>query len=632
VKPASERGSSHWLAAAVLTAFACSATHQGGPVAPGGGGEAAGEEAKGVPAPAMPGKNVPAIKVNTVGYPSAWKKIVVFNVDPTGAQVKDAAGKLVTTIERGEDRGIDEASRDPTWQVDLSSLGPGTYVIEHGKHRSDPFAVGEGLFEKALVAAQKHFYFQRCRTALTRPHAEWEGDAYTRESACHQHDGIAWDLADHPEKKRRWSPKAGWHDAGNFEMYVPSTAPTAQALLMAYAWKPDLFRDGDLAIPESGNGVPDLLDEVKWGLEWVLSMQEPDGGFRHREAVMEWSENGPADKEKKDRWIAGVGTASTAKGVAVLALAARVYPRHDADFAKRCAAAAQLGWSWLVAHPERVMVDGKGSPQPLWDDGPEFDNVVGARLIAATEVYRTFRLAAALDETRKLMATPQTQPKEMITGAWANLARWGVLRVAFDEKAPDDLRAEAKARILRGAELLREQVEKKDGYRCASRLEDYFWGHNSNLLEKAHVLLMAHQLDPSATWALEAARDQWHWTLGRNPNSYSMVTRIGKGPDRLYHIEWGKAARPVPGYLIDGPNGKEGKFLSPDAPAKALLWDNPKPLRSGLPAHTLWHSEQSDLWDGGFEEENQWDVGWWVVVEPDIYYNGNLVLVAAAMQ
>ena len=62
------------------------------------------------------------------------------------------------------------------------------------------------------------------------------------------------------------------------------------------------------------------------------------------------------------------------------------------------------------------------------------------------------------------------------------------------------------------------------------------------------------------------------------------------------------------------------------------MWDNDKPLRSGLPPHSLWHSEQSDLWDGGFVAEGQWTNGWWAVTEPDIYYNANLVLVAAELQ
>ena len=583
----------------------------------------------------MPGKNVAVIKVNTVGYPTTWKKIVVFNVEPEGATVKDAEGKVVFTVSAGNavERGIDPASKDPVWQVDITELKtPGEYFVEVGDSRSETFRIGDDVYANALTAGLKNFYFQRCRTPLEAPHAEWEGDSYLRETACHAHEDIGWDLSDYPEKKRKWAVEGGWHDAGNFEMYIPSTAPSAQALLMAYEVRPDVFGDKALNVPESGNKIPDILDEAKWGLDWILSMQDESGGFRHREAIMKWSAQGPADKEKTARWIAGVGTASTAKAVAALAVASRVYKKFDPKFAARCAAASQAGWKWLVAHPERVMVDGKGSEQPLWDDGPEVDSVDGARLLAAAEVWVTFRTPSALESVKMLMAKKDTQAAELHKGAWGNLSRWGLMSLAADPKTPTAIRNEARGRILQAAEDLKKRISSEDGYRCATELEGYYWGHNSNLLEKAHLLLAAHRLDPKREWLAEAARDQWHWILGRNPNGFSMVTRVGKGPERIYHMEWGRAERPAPGYLVGGPNAQQMEMLAPGAPAKALLWENPTQLRSGVPAGSLWHAEQSDLWDGAFIPEGNWENGWWAITEPDIYYNANLVLVAAEMQ
>ena len=86
---------------------------------------------------------------------------------------------------------------------------------------------------------------------------------------------------------------------------------------------------------------------------------------------------------------------------------------------------------------------------------------------------------------------------------------------------------------------------------------------------------------------------------------------------------------PPPGFLVDGPNAMNASWLAPGAPAKALLWENPKPLRSGLPPGTLWHWRQSDLWDGGFVDDGQWGDGWWLVVEPDILYSANFVIAGA---
>jgi endoglucanase len=600
------------IAVVVLGAVACAPSPRG----------------RGRPSPAMPGVNVPAIKVDTVGYAIGWRKVVVFNLDPRGAVVRDARGVAVITIDehRTDDRGLDESSQDRVWQVDLTDLDePGTYTIELGEHRSDPFVVEARPYDRALLAGLKSFYFQRTRTALVEPYATWDGDSYTRAAVSHVHDDVGWDLEDYPKKTRRWQVEAGWHDAGNYDMYVPSTAPSAHALLLAYEWAPQVFDDRSLSNPESGNGVPDILDEVKWGLTWVLSMQDENGAFRHREAVMTTSPDVPADEDLTERWVAGVSTAATAKAVAVLAMAARIYEDHDAAFATRCKRAAQRGWVWMLEHPARVVADGKGATQPLWDDEPGSTDT-GARLIAAAEVWRTFRDARALELARPLLDAPEATPKELLRGAWSNLSRFAMWRLATDDEAPRDLRELARARILDAAELIRAHVERTDGYRCASQPADYYWAHNSNLMEKAHVLAMAARLAPDQTWALDAARDQLHWVLGRNPNGFSMVTRVGKGPSRLYHMEWGRREPPPPGFLVGGPNAQNMGFLAPGAPAKALLWDNPEPLRSGVPAHGLWHWQQSDLWDGDFAAEGTWDNGWWTVAEPDIIYSSSFVL------
>jgi endoglucanase len=592
------------------------------------------DDATGTPAPAMPGQNVPAIKVDTVGFAVGWTKIVVFNVDPTGAVVKNEAGKVVLTVDakRISDRGLDESSQDPVWQVDLTDLDtPGRYTIEVGDAVSDPFDIARRPYDRALLAGIKSFYFQRTRTALVEPYATWDGDSYTRAKPSHVHGDVGWDLLDYPDKKHKWELEAGWHDAGNYDMYVPSTAPAAQALLLAYEWDPDRFDDKTLNIPESGNGIPDILDETRWGLAWILSMQEPGGAFRHREAVMESSPEVPADQDTTVRWVAGVSSAGTAKAVAVLALASRIYAPHDAAFAQRCEDAARRGWKWLLDHPDRVITDGKGSEQPLWDDEPG-NKDVGARFVAAAEVWRTFRDKKALALAEDLFADSDASPEEIWKGAWANVSRHAMWRLATDDKTPAELRKKAKQRLLAAAALVKDQVETVDGYRCAQQPVDYYWASNSNLMEKAHVLAMAARLDPDETWYREAARDQLHWVLGRNPNGFSMVTRVGKGPPRLYHMEWGHREPPPPGFLVGGPNAQEMAALAPGAPAKALLWDNPEPLRSGLPAHALWHWQQSDLWDGHWAAEDSWDNGWWTVIEPDILYSAAFVLAVVSAQ
>lgn len=591
--------------------------------------------------PAEPGVNVPAIKVDTVGYPSKWAKMAVFNVEPKDAVVKTESGEVAYSFkpEDIEDRGRDKASRDLVWAADFSALQtPGRYVIESGDAKSDPFTIGDDIYDLALQAGLKAFYFQRTRTALEAPYAVWEGDEFLRKGVSHAHKDVGWDIKDYPKKKLKWKVEAGWHDAGNYDMYVPSTAPTTQALLMAYEANPDLFPDGHTNIPESGNGIPDILDEALWGVKWVLSVQEKDGGFRLRETVMTQDEVGsvPADQDMTVRWIDRVGSASTAKGCAMAALASRVYAKHNPKLAKRAAKAAQKAWEWLQAHPERVLVPPTGAAKEngwlLWDDGENVDTDKGARFLAAATMWDVFRDDRALVKVKELLEDDATSPYSMPWGSWVNLSRWGAMSLAMDEKTPEEVRNEAKERLLTAAKMLKPFVE-RDGYSCASRApQDYYWGHNSNLLEKAHLLQVAYQLDPSLEWAQQAVRDQWHWILGRNPNGFSMITRVGNGPKAFYHAEWGPLYPKVPpGNLVGGPNYDDMKFLSPDAPAKAILWESPQDLKSGVPKGGLWHWKQDDLWEAGFLPEGSWDDGWWGVVEGDIYYQGNLAIMAAYM-
>ena len=546
--------------------------------------------------------------------------------------------------------GLDAASGDHCTQVDFSGLTlPGHYTAwldpsgmrEMGDIKrpdlllSAPFEIKDRPYAQALLASQKMFYYQRTRTALKEPYTLWDADDddYSRATPSHAHDEVGWLLDSYPKKVKRLNLQKGWHDAGNFDMYIPSTAPAVETLLWAYELRPAVFGDAN-NIPESGNGIPDLLDEATWGLDWMLGLQEKDGSFRAREAVMHLGDvgPGPADHDHTVRWVSGIGSASTAKACAALALAARVYKPFDRKRSEDYARAALKAWKWLESHPDKVFVDGKGSDQPLWDDGPEYKDEAGCRAAAAAELWTSFQDPKALERLQSLWGQTQLSADGLL-GAWVNIGRFAVYRMALDPRAPASMKQDALERVQKAVQPFKERIERDDGYRCALAPNEYYWGTPSNLMQRVQLMGMALQLAPQETWLREAARDQWHWVLGRNPNAASLISRIGQGPARIYHLEWGKKKLPPPGFLIDGPNGENAGFLAPGMPAKALYWDNPQPMQgSGLPAHALWHNEQSDLWEGGFIPPNTWSVGWWVVTEVDIEYNADLVWAAALMQ
>ena len=272
-------------------------------------------------------------------------------------------------------------------------------------------------------------------------------------------------------------------------------------------------------------------------------MQEPGGAFRHRDAMIEWSPEGPADNDKTVRWVGHLSSSATAKAVAVLALAARVYdkgqgvrrPRQP----RRPRRAGRGCWT-TPAHLRAKRVG--GGEQPLWDDEPE-NNDVGARFAAAAEMWRTFRDAEALKKARAAMATTEAKdPEKILEGGWANISRFALWTLASDDKTPADLRADAKKRLLAAAELMHPRVEKTDGYRCASALDDYYWASNSNLMEKLHVLMMAAALEPAQQ-------------LGPGGRARPVALDPGAQPQRLFDDHpGGQGAGPLLSHGV-GPDG-----------------------------------------------------------------------------
>jgi endoglucanase len=143
--------------------------------------------------------------------------------------------------------------------------------------------------------------------------------------------------------------RAGWHDAGDFSIYSSS-------LNTALFWLLDTWSDfqpqaDDTNIPESGNGVPDLLDEARWGLEWLLSVQDGSGAFRNTTCQDNYGPYGRNTPDNVPKYVNGeLGTFATARAVGNLAYASTIYRRYDAAFADRCLEAARKGYAYLKAH------------------------------------------------------------------------------------------------------------------------------------------------------------------------------------------------------------------------------------------------------------------------------------------
>ena len=226
----------------------------------------------------------PAIRVNQLGFaPDAAKVAVVPNVAASEFEVVRADNGASVLRGKLGAPALWKPSEETVRLADFSSLStPGTYRIKvAGTPVSDPFAVTAGVYRELTIASIRAFYLNRAGTELPSKFA----GAYARPLA-HPDDKVLVHAsaasASRPEGTVIASPK-GWYDAGDYNKYVVNSGISTYTLLAAYEHYPEYFARQSLNIPESGNKLPDILDEALWNLEWMLSMQDPaDGGVYNK--------------------------------------------------------------------------------------------------------------------------------------------------------------------------------------------------------------------------------------------------------------------------------------------------------------------------------------------------------------
>jgi endoglucanase len=496
------------------------------------------------------------VKVSQAGYPSRGRKLAFVTAkSPASRFAVVRAGDGAHVLEgRLSEPAADADSGDRIQVADLSSLDrPGTYVLDvAGVGRSFPFAVGDGAFARPLYLAMRSFYGQRCGTAVDLG-AGFPGYRY---AACHREG--AWHASSGKTGSR--ASTKGWHDAGDYGRYVVNSGITTGTLLWAFEMFGDRLKALKLDIPESADAVPDVLDEVRWNLEWMLSMQDEDGGVFHKQT----SERFPGFVMPQDdttvSYAIGTGsdpfkgTCATADFAAVAAIAARVYRPQDRGFADTALAASRRAWAWAVAHPSVTYRNPPGVATGAYGDGDCRDEL----LWAAAELWRTSGDVPAgqyfLDHERELRASlePNGPPE------WAHvapLAFWTyALASGGDEEARKAIRAASRAAA--DAIVTRSAA---NGYRISLVPADYVWGSNAVAANYGLQLLVANAMKPDPRY-VEAARDNIYYLLGRNTFSLSWVTQVGSNPFRHPHHRPSGAdanAEPWPGLLSGGPNRRK---------------------------------------------------------------------------
>lgn len=482
---------------------------------------------------------------NQVGFlTNGLKQIAI--VDAAGKDVvfKDADGKAALTVKAPEAVRWAPANQEASL-VDFSELTqPGTYQAYVGDEKVGyPIEIADNALEGVTKASLKFFYFQRSSTALEE---EFAGK-YAR-AMGHPDTSVKY----HPSTGKTdttvtFNGAKGWYDAGDYGKYIVNSGISTYTLLQLYQQNKDYFDTLNLNIPESKNDVPDILDEIRWNIEWMLTMQDEDGGVFHKLTTKAFAGMVMPEKATKQRYAIGKSVTATWDFVGVTALAADIYKKFDPDFAARCAqAAADARW-WAKNNPFAFFSQPTGVGTGTYTDG----NAVDEQGWGAAELYR---ITGNKDFLEDMHQYPLTKPRRKLQG-WQTVYALNAFTVAtnpqiFDKEDVDT----AKVLIFTLADSYIEQA--KNGYGLAITNDDFYWGSNSVVANKGMVLIHAYLISKEQKY-LDAAQGILDYLLGRNPLGLSFLT--GSGVNQVWdpHHRPSKAdtvKAPVPGMLVGGPN------------------------------------------------------------------------------
>ncbi|MET8904568.1 glycoside hydrolase family 9 protein [Streptomyces sp. NPDC004538] len=512
----------------------------------------------------------PRVRVNQVGYLPAGPKNATLVTDATAAlpwQLKDAAGRVVAHGS-STPRGMDASSGQNVHSIDFGrhkKRGEG-YTLTADGETSRPFDIGTAAYERLRTDSAKYYYTQRSGVAISdelRP-------GYGRPAG---HVGVAPNRGDTEVPCQpgvcdySLDVSGGWYDAGDHGKYVVNGGistwellSTHERSLHARTGEPSKLGDGTLGIPESGNKVPDVLDEARWELEFLLKMQVPEGqplaGMAHHKIHDEqWTGLPllPSDDPQK-RELHPPTTAATLNLAATAAQAARLFRSYDRDFAAKALDAARTAWAAALAHPDVLADESDGIGGGAYPDSRVDDEFYWA----AAELYLT---TGERDFKEYVLNSPVHTADIFgpIGFDWARTAAAARLDLAT---VPNRLpgRDEVRRSVVRGA----------DGYLATLRAHPYGmpyapdgnlydWGSSHQVLNNAVVLATAYDITGGSKYR-DGAVQSMDYILGRNALNMSYVTGYGEVNAHNQHSRWYAhqldPALPGPpdGTLSGGPN------------------------------------------------------------------------------
>lgn len=532
------------------------------------------------------------IRINQLGYlPRSSKVAVLMSNDKVNVAefsiVDAASGKVVSTFKQGITPSGELQHMKSTYRLNFSQFTkPGTYVISvKGVAQSPQFKIDAAVYDGTADFVLNYMRQQRCGF-----------NPFIKDS-CHQKDGY---IRCHPTKEgQHIDVRGGWHDAADLLQYTTTSANAIYQMMFAYQQNPNAFTDEYQANGLKGaNGIPDIIDEIYWGLDW-LDRMNPEKGELYNQIADDRDHIGqklpsydPSDygygpnngrpvyfvngkpQQRGHYMNATMGGASTAgKFASDFALGAHVLAPFYPEFAARIGAKA--------ADAYQVGIDLPGNAQTVSVVSPyiyEEDNWVDDMELGAAELYRMTGddkyLVQAMEYGRREPITPWMGADSARHYQWYPFLNMGHYQLATQA------RAKGNERLAREfISNLRSGIQRTLD-RAVANGSPFLWGVPgiwcSNNLTTALLTqcILYRTLTGDETY-LELEGSMRDWLLGCNPWGTSMVVELpahGVYP-RAPHSNYTFQNMGLPtGGLVDGPvyasifNSLKGVNLTDDMP------------------------------------------------------------------
>lgn len=542
------------------------------------------------------------IYVNQLGYKPNEKKIVI-TTKPGEYILKKLDDNKEVICKTAVFVGNDKLSGDDVWHIDFTECDiVGKYeVISKDKENSVTFDIKDDVYNELHNGALKVLHYQRCGCELKKEHV-----GVYNHAACHTEPSVLLDDYIYGNKDAvKYDITGGWHDAGDFGRYSTPAAVAVGHLLYAFEMFPDSFKES-LNIPETGNGIPDVLNECRYELDWLLKMQTKDGGVYHKLTSWKHADFIMPEYDDLQFILYPFSSMAVADFVAVMALASRVYRKYDEKFANKALEAARLSFKWLLNNPYIGFTNPEGSNTGNYSDASDEDE----RMWAAAEMLRTDTDGDVASYKEMLSKYVFSDIAKTDMG-WTDVAGFTLFAVLTDpnKTAGDDIINELKNAMFKEVDRLL-LVEKQTGYLISMEYDDFVWGSNMVVCNRGMLFILASILctdEAKANEYKEASYNLLHYLLGRNALDRSYVTGFGQNAYKNPHNRTSACDdidEPMKGWVSGGP------FKTPADPAAIKM----------IPKGTCPMKCHAD------------DVGSYSTNEITIYWNSPLVFMTAYLK